>query len=257
MLMSFKTLNPIPESLLKLRKKVEKLYYIGDTNFLQKPIVAIVGSRRPNPYTKRLVTMLSSSLKKRDVYVISGAAMGVDAVAHLGAFPKTIAVMGNSLDIIYPKVNCKLIKNMEEQSLILSEYDKNTKPTPWSFVDRNRIVIALSQAVVIAQADEKSGSMHSAKIAQKLNKPLYVLPQRLEDSVGTNLLLSSKKAELISNIDSFCDKFGEVTTLHDEILEYCKQNPSLEDAIKKYKDKIYEYELEGKIDINGVNIRVL
>lgn len=255
--MSFKTINPLPKSLHELKKKVETLYFLGDTSLLQKPLVAIVGSRRPNAYTKRVVTHLSASLAKRDVHVVSGAAMGVDALSHLGAYPKTVAVMGNSLDIIYPKVNQELIKKMQKNSLVLSEYEPNTKASPWSFVDRNRIVVALSQAVVIAQADEKSGSMHSAKIAQKLGKPLYVLPQRLEDSRGTNGLVASKKAELICDIDEFCDRFGKISHEDDEVISFCKENPLLEVAIEKFGDRIYEYELDGKIDISGIYIRVL
>ncbi len=254
--MNFESLNPLPKQLEILTKKAENLFFIGDKTFLQKPIVAIVGSRRPNAYTKRVVTELSCELAKRDVYVISGLAMGVDALAHMGAYPKTIGVLGNSLDIIYPKVNEKLALKMRENSLLLSEYPKGTKATPWSFVERNRIVVALSSAVVIAQADEKSGSMHSANIALKLQKPLFVLPQRLNESKGTNLLLAQKKAELIVDIGQFCDQFGSAETQNDEIIEYCKQNPLLEDALKKYGDRIYEYELDGKLSINGLYIRI-
>lgn len=255
--MNYECISPLPKSLQGLNKSVEKLYFVGNSQFLQNPLVSIVGSRRPNAYTKRLVSQLSSSLAKRGVHVVSGLAMGVDTIAHLGAYPKTVGVLGNSLDIIYPKINHELILNMQKNSLILSEYEPNTKATPWSFVDRNRIVVALSKAVVIAQADEKSGSMHSAKIAQKLKKPLYVLPQRMNESKGTNKLLSEGKAKLISDIDKFCDMFGKIDEKEDEIIKYCKQNPLLEDALKKYGDTIYEYELDGKIDISGVYIRIL
>lgn len=247
----------LPLPLTNIKKVPKKLYYIGDKTIIDKPIVAIVGSRRPNAYTKRLVTNLASSLAKRDVYVISGAAMGVDAVAHLGAYPKTIAVMGNSLDIIYPKINQELILNMQKNSLVLSEYEPNTKATKWSFVDRNRLVIALSKAVVIAQADEKSGSMHSAKIALKQNKPLYVLPQRLEDSRGTNALLAKNEAKIIDDIDKFCNSFSNLIEPEDEIIQFCKNEPNLEACLDRFGDKIYEYELDGKLSINGLHVRIL
>lgn len=250
-------LKDIPRSLELLDKKVDQLYFKGDSSLLKKPLVAIVGSRRPTAYTKRVVSMLANELAKRDVHVVSGAAMGVDALSHKGAYPKTIAVMGNSLDIIYPKVNESLIHNIYKNSLALSEYPSNTKATRYSFVHRNRIVVGLSKAVVIAQADMQSGSMHSANIAQKLGKPLYVLPQRLEESEGTNSLLANNQASLIDNIENFAQKFGKVAMANDDLLSFCKKNPSLEACLAKFKDKIYEYELEGKIEISGTQVRVL
>ncbi|PID48330.1 MAG: DNA-protecting protein DprA [Proteobacteria bacterium] len=252
-----KQLEKIPKSLQNIEKSPKKLYYKGDLSFLDKDIIAIVGSRRPNSYTKVLTNNLASALAKRNVFVISGGAMGVDALAHKGAYPKTISVMGNSLDIIYPKVNQKLIKDMEQNCLVLSEYEPNTKASPWSFVERNRIVVGLAKAVIIAQADEKSGSMHSAKIAIKQKKPLFVLPQRLEESRGTNKLLSDGKAKLIYDIDKFCDMFGKINEDYDEIIEFCKKETSLEKCLKKFGDKIYEYDLDGKIKIDNLRIKVL
>ncbi len=244
--------NDLPKSL----QKYEGLFCKGDISLLDKNIVAIVGSRRPNAYTKSMVKTLAYNLARRDVYVVSGVAMGVDALAHLGAYPKTIAVMANSLDLIYPKVNQAIIEKMEKNSLVLSEYKPNTKATKWSFVQRNKIVVALAKAVVIAQADEQSGSIHSANFALKQNKPLYVLPQRLEESKGTNRLLSEGKAELIYDIDKFCDKFGQLHEAEDEIVKFCKKEPSLEKCLQKFGDKIYEYELDGKLSIEGLVVRI-
>lgn len=252
-----KELLNLPKNLNELQNKVKKLYFEGNVELLNKTIIAIVGSRRPSVYTKKVTSILASSLGKRGVCVISGAAMGVDGIAHANAFPNTIAVMGNSLDIVYPKINKDLIQNMQNSSLLLSEYPPNTPPTAWSFVQRNRIVVALSSAVVIAQADEKSGSMHSANFALKLNKPLYVLPQRLDESSGTNLLLAQNKAKLINDIDEFCEKFGQCEKILDEILIFCKSQPMLIKCLEKYGDKIYEYELDGKLQINGNYVSVL
>ncbi len=251
------SLKTLPKGLDDLDKKVEKLYFLGDENLLKKPIVAIVGSRRPNAYTKRATSILASSLAKRGVYVISGCAMGVDSIAHRGAYPNTIGVLGNSLDIAYPAVNKELILKMRQECLLLSEYEPKTIASPWSFVQRNRIVVALSQAVVIAQADLKSGSMHSARIAKKLKKPLYVLPQRLGESDGTNELISEGSAKLINDVDAFCDAFGKVDKTNDELLSFCTANPSLEKCLERFGELVYEYELEGKLVIDGVNVRVL
>ncbi len=250
------TLKILPESFDALKQKPKQLFFLGDESFLQKRKVAIVGSRRASAYTRHLVSSLSSSLAKRDVYVVSGGAMGVDGIAHKGAYPKTICVLGNSLDIIYPKVNENLIKNMRSNSLLLSEYEPGTKASPWSFVQRNRIVVALSEAVIIAQADLKSGSMHSARIAKELGKPIYVLPQRLGESDGTNALLGDGSAKLINDIEVFCSQFGEAEK-NDEVLEFCLKHPSLEQCLARFGDLIYEYELDGRLSIDGISVRVL
>ncbi len=249
-------LDVLPSSLTEIKNPPKKLFYKGDISLLNKKIVAIVGSRRPNAYTKNLVKSLASELSKRDIFVVSGAAMGVDALAHLGSFPKTIGVMANSLDFIYPKVNEELIKKMEKECLVISEYEPSMRATKWSFVQRNRIVVGLSSAVVIAQADEKSGSMRSAEFALQEKKPLFVLPQRLHESKGTNRLLSDGKAKLISDIEEFADMFGKVQKNDDEVLEFCKNEPSLEKCLAKFGDLIYEYELDGKISIEGLMVRI-
>ena len=249
-------LENIPHQLNDLNKKVEKLFFIGDTNLLQKPMVAIVGSRRPGSYTKLYTSLLAKALSKRGVCIVSGAAMGVDAIAHLGAMPNTIAVMGNSLDIIYPKVNKTLIHNIYDDALAISEYDEKTIARKYSFVERNRIVVGLSKAVVITQADKNSGSMRSAKIAMELGRPIYVLPQKLGESEGTLELIADGKAKLITDIDKFADMFGSlhVEAENDDLLAYCEKENSVEKVIEKFGDKVYEYELDGKVIIDGTSI---
>ena len=248
-------LESLPASLNTLSKKVNRLYYIGNTALLTNPLVAIVGSRRPSAYTRQHTALLAQALAARGVCVLSGAAMGVDAIAHQGAFPSTIAVMGNSLDIIYPKVNRDLIQRLQKQALVLSEYEKGTTATRYSFVERNRIVVALSQAVIITQADLQSGSMRSAQIALKLGRPLYVLPQRLGESDGTNALLQEGKATLITDIQAFANGFGDLHVEQDDLLDFCSKEHSLEKAIALFGERVYEYELEGKVLIDGVSIR--
>lgn len=248
-------LSELPSQLDSLSKKVSKLYYMGDESLLKRPMIAIVGSRRPSAYTRQHTATLARALGLRGVSVVSGAAMGVDAIAHQGAFPNTIGVMGNALDVIYPKVNKDLIYKLQQDALVLSEYEQGTIATRYSFVERNRIVVALSQAVVITQADLNSGSMRSAEIAIKLGRPIFVLPQRLGESDGTNALLQEGKASLITNVNAFAERFGSLHVNQDELLLFCSKEHSLEKALALFGDNVYEYELEGKIIIEGVSIR--
>ena len=119
--------------------------------------------------------------------------------------------------------------------------------------------MALCEALVVAQADVKSGSMQSARLAGELGVPVFVLPQRINESGGTNKLLSEGKATLISDYDEFAAKFGDVkfAPSSDEILEFCKNGASLDDALSKFGDKIYEYELLGKLEISNLRVKAL
>ncbi|RAZ46189.1 DNA-processing protein DprA [Campylobacter hyointestinalis] len=253
-------ITEIPTSLKLLKKPVYKLYYKGDLRLLDFPKIAIVGSRKCSQYTKNLVYSLALSLKNHGICVVSGAAIGTDCVAHEGAYPNTIAVFGNGLENIYPAQNKKIIEQIYKNSLALSEYEPNFKATPWSFLERNRIVVALSDAVVVGEADFKSGSMSSARLALDMNIPLFVLPQRLGESNGTNELLKNKKAELITDFDEFALLFkSEKTSIQrgDEVLKFIKTNSNFDECYAKFGDILYEYELDGKIAIDGIYVRVL
>lgn len=242
--------------LQRLKNPPKKLYYEGNLELLNMPKISIVGSRKMSIYTKSLVLNLSNALKKRGVCVVSGAALGVDITAHKGAFPNTIAVFANGLNRIYPKTNENIIKEIYEKGLALSEYEPDIKPLKHQFLERNRIVVSLSEALVVAQADYRSGSLQSARLAYELGIPVYVFPHQINQSRGTNELLANKKADLIYDIDKFADKFGKTYDIknEDELLEFVKNNDSFNDAYLKFKELVYEYELEGKIEILGSKI---
>ncbi len=254
-------LNQIPSELKELKTPLKKLYYKGDISLLKKSKIAIVGSRRPITYTKNVTFEIAKKLSNAGICIISGAAMGVDAIAHQGAKSNnTIAVMGNGLDHRYPKVNKNLIENIEKNGLVLSMFEPDFVATPWSFVVRNEIIVALSEAVIITQADINSGSIRSAEFALKHNKPIYVLPHRLNESKGTNKLLKDGLATAIYDIDEFVKIFDKTTKAKeikiDEFYEFCKNFPGYEEAIKLYGDRVFEEELEGNIIVQNGKIRL-
>ena len=170
-------LNEISE-FAKLKKPPKKLFYRGNLKLLNKRKISVVGSRKMSFYTKNLILNLTREITKTGEFcVVSGAALGCDITAHEGAFPNTIAVFGNGLEQIYPKENEMMIKKIYENALALSEYEDDFMPTKWSFLERNRLVVALGEALVVAQADLKSGSLQSARIANELGIPVFVFPQ--------------------------------------------------------------------------------
>ena len=239
-------LEIIPEALNRLKNPPKELNFIGDTSLLSMPKVAVVGSRKASIYTKECVTALCAALKSANVCVVSGGAIGVDITAHKAAMPRTISVFANGLDIIYPAQNKAAIREIYEKGLALSEYDEGEPPIAYRFLERNRIVVGLAQALVVA------------RLANELKIPLFVLPQRINESSGTNALLASKKAELIDDYVKFASLFGEVKEQEkadDEILKFCKNGVSLDEALAKFGEIIYEYELDGLVEISNLRVK--
>jgi len=234
-----------------MAKVPDPVYYIGKPELLKRRAVSIVGTRRPCAYTKQMTTRLASALAERGAVVVSGAAMGVDALAHRGAGAKnTVAVVAGGVDVRYPAVNAPLIETIEKEGLVLSRFEAGARPRPWSFVVRNEMVVALGEVLVVAEADRRSGSMRSVEYALKMGKPVYVLPHRLGESEGTNDLLREKKAEPIYDIDAFAARFGEKKKVQEEpLLAFCAEVPTLQEALDRFGQRVYEAELEGRIEI--------
>ncbi|MCX2682290.1 DNA-processing protein DprA [Campylobacter sp. MIT 21-1685] len=242
----------------KAKNPPKRLYYKGNIELLHKRKIALIGSRKMSVYTRNCVLELGFLLRQAGVCIVSGGALGVDITALQASMPSSIAIFANGLGNIYPKSNEKIIRQIYQNGLALSENIDDYIPKKYDFLLRNRLVVALSEAVIIAQADLQSGSMQSARLCEKLKKPLFVLPQRMNESKGTNILIEEHKAELLSDFEIFAQKMGFlVNQKNDEFLEFCRKGVSVEEALKLYGDKLYEYELEGKIEIDGVRIRVL
>jgi len=245
-------LSELPSEFSLLETPPDKIYYRGKTSLLSARKVSIVGARKAYPYSRHVTHSLASELSKRGVCIVSGGAMGIDALAHEGAFPNTIAVLANGLDIVYPKVNKKLLEKISQEALLLSEYEDGEEARSYTFVHRNRLVVALGEVLVVAQADLNSGTMRSVEYALQMGKRIYVLPHRLGESEGTMQLLKEGKAELITDIKVFADNFGLQGNENDAFLSFCLTTDSYEEVLAYDAQKLFEYELLGKIKvING------
>ena len=248
------------DELLSMRKYPNELFYIGNTELLKKKKISIVGTRRPNSYTKEFTYKLASKLSDAGICIVSGAAMGVDAIAHQGARPSnTIAVVANGLDIRYPAVNKNLIIDIEKNGLMLSAYKESEKARNYTFVLRNEIVVSLGDILIVTQADINSGTLTSIDYALKMGKRVYTLPHRLNESLGTQNLIKQNLINVIYDIDDFIEEITGIKTssTQDEVLIFCKNNPTYEEAMNKFPNKIFEYELEGKIKIENGRIQVI
>lgn len=245
-----------------LAKPPKTIYYKGNLSLLNKPKISIVGSRKMSVYTKNATFMLSKKLSNAGFCIVSGGAIGVDIESAKASIPNHIGIFANGLNEIYPKSNEQTIKQIYENALALSENEPNHIPQKYDFLARNRLVVALSDILIITQADIKSGSLNSAKHALELNKDIFVLAQRIGESDGTNELIANYKAKIIYGIDIFVDEMKErfktqntYTPHYDEFLEFCKNGANLDEALERYGELVYDYELDGKVIIDGVLIR--
>lgn len=243
-----------------MKKYPNTLFYKGNLSLLDRPKVSIVGTRRPSLYTQQTTYSLAQALSKRGVCVVSGAAMGVDAVAHEGAGANnTIAVVANGLDIRYPAINQKMIGEIENAGLMLSQFNDGFRAMAWSFVVRNEIVVALGDILIVAEADLDSGSMRSVAFAQKMGKEIWVLPHRMNESLGTQKLLLASEAKVILDIEAFASRFGQAVKSEipkDDFFYFCQTSPTFDEAVEKFGEKVFEAELEGLLTIQNGMVRL-
>ncbi len=190
--------NPrFPAGLKQLAQVPKAIFWRGEApeGLLQKPRVAIVGSRKVSPYGRSVTEQLARELAGAGVVVVSGLAIGVDSIAHRSALQaggQTIAVLPCGIDTIYPASHFGLAKDiLQHNGSLLSEYDGNEKPMKHQFIARNRLIAGLSNGVIITEAAAKSGSLHTAEFALELGVDVFAIPGNITsaNSEGTNNLL--------------------------------------------------------------------
>ncbi len=250
----------IPE-LETMKQYPKELFYKGNTDLLHKKKIAIVGSRKPNQYARELTHRLSHKLSLAGICIVSGGALGVDAIAHKAAGAKnTIMVAATGLDKRYPAINKNIIADIETNGLVLSQFKEGTPSRKYNFPLRNEVVVALGDVLVVTYADFNSGTMRSVEYALKMGKEVYVLAHRIGESEATNDLLAKGEAKAIYNVDAFVAQFAVLTCKEmtaDEFLHYCQGSPTYEEALKKYPSKIFEAELAGTIEIKNARVHLV
>lgn len=158
------------------------LYIRGNKNSLRKENIAIVGCRECSEYGKKIAQKMAYDLSKQNINIVSGLAKGIDEYSHLGAVfakGKTIAVLGNGVDIVYPKENKYLISQiLKNDGTIISEFPLGTKPEKMNFPLRNRIISGLSRKIIVVEAKKKSGTLITVDFALEQGRDVYVVPRK-------------------------------------------------------------------------------
>ena len=180
------------------------LYIRGNKEILNNKSISIVGCRKATDYGRKVARDFAYNISKQDINIISGLAIGIDSEAHLGAVEankKTVAVLGNGLDTIYPKENIILSqKILDSGGAIISEYPLGIKPKKENFPARNRIISGMSNGLLVVEAKEKSGTLITVDFALEQGRDVFVVPGNIvsENSVGTNDLIK-QGAKLVSD----------------------------------------------------------
>lgn len=187
--------NKFTQIIGTIAKPPKKLYFVGKLPEQRTTGVAVIGSRKPTTYGKEVTYKLAFDLAKRGIVIISGLALGVDGIAHraaLDAGGTTIAVLGNSVDIIYPANHRDLANEIVESGgALISEYEPPTEARGFQFLERNRIVSGLSDAVIVTEAAIRSGTLSTVMHALEQGREVFVVPGNITSplSAGCNNLL--------------------------------------------------------------------
>lgn len=182
-----------PQSLQNLSDKPLVLYVKGELPQANYAL-AIVGSRRCSEYGVRAADYFAKAMTREGIPIISGGAKGIDTAAHeacLQAGGVTVAVLGCGLDIVYPSENAKLFARIAERGALVTEYPPGVPPAAANFPARNRIIVGLSQAVLVAEAGKRSGAVITANIAADEGREVYCVPGNIFDgsSIGCHELI--------------------------------------------------------------------
>lgn len=209
--------NDYPLRLKNMYSPPKILYVKGEFNFNNNIAIAIVGSRKATPYGRWLSEKFSRELSQLGITIISGMANGIDTYAHRAALNtkgSTISVLGCGVDIIYPKANEKLYHDIITNGAVISQFPLGTKPFPYNFPNRNRIISALSLGVLIIEAEEKSGSLITAEHALNQGVEIFSIPGNINSvySKGTNKLIKDG-AKLVTSIDDIIEEINEFKKL--------------------------------------------
>jgi DNA processing protein len=179
--------DPSYPALLAAAPSPPALYVRGALAPRDALAIAIVGARQATPYGLAVATELAGELAARGVTIVSGFARGIDTAAHraaLDAGGRTIAVLGNGVDILYPPENGKLAERVQAAGALISQFAPGAPPLPYNFPARNRTLAGLTLGVVVVEAAERSGSLITAGFAGDLGREVFAVPGRITSAAS-------------------------------------------------------------------------
>jgi DNA processing protein len=213
------------------------LFISGNVDVLSQVQIAIIGTKKPTPGGRRIAIEFARQIGNIGFTVTSGLAVGIDTAAHMGAISSnspTIAVLGNGLDMIYPKANTQLAEKICENGAIVSEFPVGTKPLPSHFPRRNRIISGLLVGTVVVEAALQSGSLITARLEMEQGREVFAIPGSIFNLVsrGCHTLISDV-AKLTTNIEDILDEIGPLVS----VAQQCKSDFKKQSRLNEILDE--------------------
>jgi len=208
-----------PPSLLTLSDPPMLLYAQGQLGQAFAPALALVGSRNPTPQGLENARAFGRHLAEAGHAIVSGLAWGIDAAAHQGALAAsvpsdrcpTVAVVGTGLDRVYPERNVSLAQQIAQRGLLVSEYPPGTAPMAHHFPQRNRLIAALSSAVLVVEASLKSGSLITAKLALEIGREVMAIPGSIHSAQARGChALIRQGAKLVESMEDVLEELAPI-----------------------------------------------
>lgn len=196
-----------PASLKEISCPPFVLFYYGDLSLVNSKCIGVIGKRCPSDYGKEATKLMVGDLVKENYTIVSGMALGIDALAHQSALNntgKTIAVLGSGIDYCYPRQNKAIYQTMKNKQLVISEYPGNLVPKKVNFPRRNRIISGLSESILVIEANKRSGTMITVGHALEQGKDIYCVPGRINDALGCNYLIQ-QGGKLVNDVKDIID----------------------------------------------------
>lgn len=218
------TAEEFPRLLKNIPDAPGLLYINGESPQESEKLMAVVGTRKPTPYGKEVAMHLTRELCRAGFSIVSGMALGIDAIAHdiaLEEGAKTYAVLGCGADIIYPPTHKNLHAKIAQYGGIISEYAPGTPPMTYRFPERNRIIAGMSAGTLVIEAKEKSGALITGNLALEYNREVFAVPGPIfsPTSKGPHKLIKDG-AKLVQDINDILSEFGfKAPSIQERLLE--------------------------------------
>lgn len=257
-----------PEKLKEIKNPPSRLYVLGNVEILNENAISVVGSRTNTKYGEKMCKIFTKGLVEYSINIISGLAIGIDEIAHktcLENSGKTIAVLPSGLNNIYPAKNKKLAKEiLNNGGTLISEYEPNIQADSKKFLERNRIVSALSLGTLVVEAGQRSGTRVTAKYAVEQGKKVFCIPSNLDNIKGksTNELIR-KGAILVTKVDEIIEEYKEIKFTKKEIvhkdilLNIPKELHNIYKILNNEPKDINEIILLSGESVNDVNYKLM
>ena len=249
--------NNYPEQLRRIKKPPKVIYAEGNIELLKTNIISIIGSRACSKRGEKLAKKFAKDLVYQNLTIASGMAVGIDTIAHkttLEEQGKTIAVLANGLNHIFPEENRELYQQIiKNDGLVITEYPPEEKAKSRNFLERNRIVSGLALGILVVEAAYRSGTSVTAKLAKEQGKKVFALPHEIDDlhGVGTNRLIG-KGAKMVTSAEDILKEFPNLPYKKPQKKNKVKPDKTRKICQNKEYNKIYQLITEKPISINEI-----